>query len=1152
MGLASRLVIRDGPVAPDDPGDVLSGSPRRPARAAVVLLAAIVSVGQAVSVAAGEPVLPAPRSVTPGSVVPEGTPYAGTITPGTHAAEMQPVVEPVGIPTVGIQYEDALAHADDPNPFVPGARVDIPFRPRGVDTWPVDGRAPRALPAGNASGHEMVRNAQGRTWAVSAPGAVASPGAPASPGTDNPVSDDPVDGPIADPADVQPADSTAAWQFAPSDVAEAQATGLQREVFGFLPYWELSSSSTTYRYDLLSTIAYFSVGADRNGNLIKQNSDGSTSTGWGGWTSSKLTTVINNAHAKGTRVVLTITSFAWTSGGATNQAALLGSTTARLRLAQQAAAAVRDRGADGINLDFEPIASGYADEFTALVRTMRSELNKIAPGYQLTFDTTGYIGNYPIEDATAPGGADAIFIMGYDYRTSSASTAGSIAPLGGPAYDLLETIAAYRARVPASKLILGVPYYGRAWSTETDKVRSKNISGTKYGTSATALYETAIGLAAEHGRRWDATEKTPWTVYRKETCTTTYGCVTSWRQLYYDDAQSLAAKYDTINLQGLRGAGIWALGYDGTRTELWNVLRDKFQRDETAPLAGISPLPAAQTSETFTVHWTGVDDRGIASWDVDVSIDGGAWLSWLRATTLGSSPYVGADGHGFAFRVRARDAAGNNGAWGPAGTWTASPTLKIGGFGRVVASSLNVRSGPTTGASVVTTASSDTVLAIEGGPVSADGYTWWKVALPVEEWPSIGILTNDVWVASGSSTTTLVAATAAPNTTFVNLAGAPAAGARFVGLTPARVLDSRIGTGLSGPFTTSTVRTFSVAGKGGVPTNAIAVTGNLTVTGQTSAGYVALGPTMTASPSTSSLNAPKGDTRAVGVMLALSGSGSLSAVWKGASGSSAQLVFDVTGYFVPGSTGATFVPVDPVRLLDTRSGNGLAGTFRESVVRTVAIAGRGGIPANAVAVTGNATVTGQTSAGYIAVGPAMTATPDTSTLNVARGDNRANAVAVMLSGAGSLSAVWRGSSNSTAHVVFDVTGYFTTGAGGATFHPVAPVRLLDTRVANGLSAALGSRAAKAFATSGRGTVPFDALAVSGTLTVTGQRSAGYLAIGPSMGSSPTTSTLNAPGGDNRANGFVARMGPLGALGIVWVGGSSSTAHAIVDVTGYFR
>ena len=55
--------------------------------------------------------------------------------------------------------------------------------------------------------------------------------------------------------------------------------------------------------------------------------------------------------------------------------------------------------------------------------------------------------------------------MGYDYRSSGSSPVGSIAPIGGAAYDITDTVKAYTARVPASKLILGVPYYGRAWST---------------------------------------------------------------------------------------------------------------------------------------------------------------------------------------------------------------------------------------------------------------------------------------------------------------------------------------------------------------------------------------------------------------------------------------------------------------------------------------------------------------------------------------------------------------------------------------------------------------------------------------------------------------------------------------------------------------
>jgi len=64
------------------------------------------------------------------------------------------------------------------------------------------------------------------------------------------------------------------------------------------------------------------------------------------------------------------------------------------------------------------------------------------------------------------------------------------------------------------------------------------------------------------------------------------------------------------------------------------------------------------------------------------------------------------------------------------------------------------------------------------------------------------------------------------------------------------------GRGLSNRFVSHTPRSFHVAGTASVPSNAIAVTGNLTVTGQTSAGYVTLGPTVAATPDFSTINFP--------------------------------------------------------------------------------------------------------------------------------------------------------------------------------------------------------------------------------------------------------------------------------------------------------
>ena len=121
-----------------------------------------------------------------------------------------------------------------------------------------------------------------------------------------------------------------------------------------------------------------------------------------------------------------------------------------------------------------------------------------------------------------------------------------------------------------------------------------------------------------------------------------------------------------------------------------------------------------------------------------------------------------------------------------------------------------------------------------------------------------------------------------------------------------------------------------------------------------------------------------------------------------------QLIFDDTGYFVPDTSGATYVALTPTRLLDTRVANGLNGPFSSHVARTFQVTGRGGVPSNATAVTGNLTVTEQTGLGYVYLGPDATNNPTSSTLNFPVGDNRANGVTVALGPGGQLSATYVG------------------------------------------------------------------------------------------------------------------------------------------------
>jgi hypothetical protein len=123
----------------------------------------------------------------------------------------------------------------------------------------------------------------------------------------------------------------------------------------------------------------------------------------------------------------------------------------------------------------------------------------------------------------------------------------------------------------------------------------------------------------------------------------------------------------------------------------------------------------------------------------------------------------------------------------------------------------------------------------------------------------------------------------------------------------------------------------------------------------------------------------------------------------------------------------SFVPIAPTRILDTRFGTGgLVGPFTNHVARTFQVTGgSSGVPTGAKAVTGNLTVTQQTSNGYLYIGPVAMVNPTSSTLNFPAGDDRANAVTVKLSSSGTLSITFVAPFNGpTAHAIFDVTGYY--------------------------------------------------------------------------------------------------------------------------------
>jgi hypothetical protein len=124
--------------------------------------------------------------------------------------------------------------------------------------------------------------------------------------------------------------------------------------------------------------------------------------------------------------------------------------------------------------------------------------------------------------------------------------------------------------VAPERVILGLPWYGRAWSTASADPHSETQDPATFGASQTVEYGAAVEQAQLTGRLFDEQEASAWSVYQAVACG---GCPETWRQIWYDDVDSFRTKVGLALEQGLRGVGIWALGDDGGHPELWSALR---------------------------------------------------------------------------------------------------------------------------------------------------------------------------------------------------------------------------------------------------------------------------------------------------------------------------------------------------------------------------------------------------------------------------------------------------------------------------------------------------------------------------------------------------------------------------------------------------
>jgi chitinase len=242
---------------------------------------------------------------------------------------------------------------------------------------------------------------------------------------------------------------------------------------------------------------------------------------------------------------------------------------------------------DGVDLDWEFPAAADKTNFTALLTEFRAQLAAVGAknnkAYQLTIAAPAGSQNFSnIELATVGAQLDFFNVEGYDYHGTWETTTNHAAPLfesffdpaRGQGFYVEGTIEAYLAAgVPARKLVLGIPAYGRGWTGVPNKnhglyqsstAPAPSPSGDTLATDGVATYRTletftGNGFSLHH----DFLSFADW-LYNPTT-------TTFWT---YDDPASVAVKmrYAKLRAGGLGGAFEWALKDDDANATILKTM----------------------------------------------------------------------------------------------------------------------------------------------------------------------------------------------------------------------------------------------------------------------------------------------------------------------------------------------------------------------------------------------------------------------------------------------------------------------------------------------------------------------------------------------------------------------------------------------------
>lgn len=244
-------------------------------------------------------------------------------------------------------------------------------------------------------------------------------------------------------------------------------------------------------------------------------------------------------------------------------------------------------------------------------------------------------------------------------------------------------------------------------------------------------------------------------------------------------------------------------------------------------------------------------------------------------------------------------------------------------------------------------------------------------------------------------------------------------------------------------------------------------------------------------------------------------------------------------------TAIQFLPVEPCRLLDTRSGSPIDGGTSQNFNLPQLAEGMG-CPslAGAIAYSLNVTVIPKKTLGYLTIWPTGEFQPNVSTMNSPDGRAKANAAIVPAGYQGDVSIFVTDTSN----VILDVNGYFTApGSGTLQYYKLTPCRIVDTRGGDG--GPLQAGVERDYNIAGTCGIPSSALAYSFNVTaIPSKGPLDYLTVWPKGTMQPVVSTLNNNTGTLVANAAIVPAGGEKATAFY---AHDNQTNLLVDVDGYF-